>query len=159
MVMKKVVAHVSTQDEDVYWQETDKVARKKIARAQAKETKADAKLQAKSTRRALEAEEEKANAVAAAAKVPQKITQFEIARRQALAAAIVRSPDRGVVPQPRLMENMNRASGVVVASGLDAALGALDDCGVGAKCRREVSFDELSTCSTRCSTPPRRRRR
>ena len=61
-----------------------------------------------------------------------KVTQAEIARRQALMGAMAKANPKKqtkkteVVSQPKLEANTNRQEEVVDASGIDAALGALE---------------------------------
>jgi len=116
--------------EDASWEETDKGISKKLNRAKAKEEKADAKLASRAERQALEeAENAEISKLKGANKGSQKITQAELARRQALMAASVpkKTTKTVVVPQPELDENRNRESETVEASGLDDILNSLED--------------------------------
>jgi len=119
--------------EDAAWDDNDKSLKGKAARAAAKDDKADAKLAAKKERAELEAAEEAANSSLHGANKkstqPTKVTQAEIARRQALLAmakpAAKKSAKSEVVAQPKLEANTNRQVDDVDATGIDAALGAL----------------------------------
>mmetsp|Transcript_142941 Transcript_142941/g.398290 ORF Transcript_142941/g.398290 Transcript_142941/m.398290 type:complete len:197 (-) Transcript_142941:135-725(-) len=114
--------------EDASWEDGDKGAKAKAARAAAKEDKADAKLQAKKEREELEAAENEAMSKLSGAnkKAPTKVTQAEIARRQALLAMAKPKAAPKTVKQPKLEENKNRKVDEIEASGVDAALAALD---------------------------------
>eukprot|EP00428_Durinskia_dybowskii_P064421 CAMPEP_0170380856 /NCGR_PEP_ID=MMETSP0117_2-20130122/14101_1 /TAXON_ID=400756 /ORGANISM="Durinskia baltica, Strain CSIRO CS-38" /LENGTH=221 /DNA_ID=CAMNT_0010636393 /DNA_START=55 /DNA_END=717 /DNA_ORIENTATION=+ len=124
-------ATAKKQAEDASWNDDDKGASKKAARAAAKEDKADAKASAKKEREELEAAENEANAKLSGANKKAstgKVTQAEIARRQALLALAKAAPKKKAdsVPQPKLEENRNRQTDEdVEASGIDAALNIL----------------------------------
>eukprot|EP00440_Ansanella_granifera_P001784 gb/GFBE01001924.1/.p1 GENE.gb/GFBE01001924.1/~~gb/GFBE01001924.1/.p1 ORF type:complete len:201 (+),score=89.41 gb/GFBE01001924.1/:1-603(+) len=120
--------------EDADWAEKDKGNLKKAARAADAAAKADAKLAAKAEAKELEkAEDEAANSKLSGANKKSagsaKMTQAEIARRQALMAAMAKPAAKKqvkTVPQPKLEANTNRQQDLVEASGIDAALGRLD---------------------------------
>ncbi|CAJ1361856.1 unnamed protein product [Effrenium voratum] len=120
--------------EDESWQENDKGAVKKAARAADAAAKADAKLAAKAELKELERQEEEENSGMKGANKKgggYKVTQAEIARRQALMAAAKPNPKKQtkkteVVAAPKLEANLNRVEDAVDASGIDAALSALD---------------------------------
>lgn len=137
--------------EDASWRDDgDKKGARKAERATAVDAKADARLLAKQERKSLaEAEEVAMSASGRKSGVVVKLTQFEIARRQALACAIAPNAlapkavsKSAVVPQPRLEPNMNRSDDVAV-TGVDAALAALAspsagiEGGVSTPCSRE----------------------
>jgi len=119
------------QAEAALWEDSgDKKTKARRERVSLKESKADAKHAARRDRRTLEEEEE-----AAAMSDPKganrnsKITQAEVARRQALLCSFAETQKVGraqVVPQPQLEENRNRKAGLIDATGLDAALAALE---------------------------------
>mmetsp|Transcript_61121 Transcript_61121/g.172296 ORF Transcript_61121/g.172296 Transcript_61121/m.172296 type:complete len:204 (-) Transcript_61121:212-823(-) len=116
--------------EDAAWEDNDKKNSGKAARAKEKESAEDAKLQAKLEKKALEAEEEAAaSKLKGANKVAPKLTQAQIAQRQALLASAKPAPKKSsksvTVAQPKLEENTNRAEDTVDASGIDNALAAL----------------------------------
>jgi len=115
------------------WRESDRHLLAKEERAKAKEAKMDAKAAARRERKDLEATEEAANATLPGANkgATVKVTQAEIARRQALMSAVGQATRRKstrtqVVPQPKLEENTNRRRDLVEASGLDGALRAFE---------------------------------
>mmetsp|Transcript_78346 Transcript_78346/g.227322 ORF Transcript_78346/g.227322 Transcript_78346/m.227322 type:complete len:228 (-) Transcript_78346:236-919(-) len=117
--------------EDAAWDDNDKNLKGKASRAAAKDEKADAKLAAKKERAELEAAEEAENSKLSGANkkaAPSKVTQAEIARRQALLAmskaTAKKSAKSEVVSQPKLEANTNRQADVD-ATGIDAALDAL----------------------------------
>ncbi|CAK9049383.1 unnamed protein product [Durusdinium trenchii] len=109
---------------------------KKAQRAADAAAKADAKLAAKAELKELERQEEEANSQMKGANKKgsgyAKVTQAEIARRQALMGAMAKANPKKqvkkteVVSQPKLEANTNRQEDVVDASGIDAALSALD---------------------------------
>lgn len=118
--------------DDASWEEDSKGNKAKAERAAAKAAQADAKLAAKKERDELEASETAATSTMKGAnKGSSKMTQAEIQRRQALMAmaaaksAPKKSAKSQVVAAPKIEENSNRA-GDVEASGIDAAIGALD---------------------------------
>jgi len=116
--------------EDAAWEDNDKEISKKAARAKEKEDKADSKLAAKAEKKELEAAEEaSASTIKGANKGSQKLTQAELARRQALLAMSKAAPKKSakseVVKAPKVEENTNRKTDEVDASGIDAALTAL----------------------------------
>eukprot|EP00403_Amphidinium_massartii_P035457 CAMPEP_0178446410 /NCGR_PEP_ID=MMETSP0689_2-20121128/40786_1 /TAXON_ID=160604 /ORGANISM="Amphidinium massartii, Strain CS-259" /LENGTH=184 /DNA_ID=CAMNT_0020071227 /DNA_START=97 /DNA_END=648 /DNA_ORIENTATION=+ len=118
--------------EDASWEDNDKGTKKKADRKADADAKADAKLQAKKEKEELEAAENEANAkVKGASKAPQKLTQAEIARRQMLAAMSKPAPSKkkDVVAQPSVEANTNREKDSVDASGIDAAVSALEEKG------------------------------
>mmetsp|Transcript_117915 Transcript_117915/g.328492 ORF Transcript_117915/g.328492 Transcript_117915/m.328492 type:complete len:203 (+) Transcript_117915:70-678(+) len=141
---------VAVLAEAASWRESDRHILAKQDRAREREAKADSKLAAKKERQELEALEEAANAKLKGANrgsQTSKVTQAEVARRQALMAAAagskakqLRPTKTGVVPQPKLEENLNRRSHLIEASGLDGALAALE--GAGAR-RMGTSFAEF----------------
>lgn len=114
--------------------EADRKLLAKEQRLQTVEAKADTKLATRQARKALEIAED--IALAAAVKKPEaKLTQAEIARRQALAAAAAAASEiaawqQGVAP-PRLERNRNREADTrIEGSGLEAvvaAVAALED--------------------------------
>lgn len=112
--------------EDVAWSEKDKGNLSKASRAADKDAKADDKLARKAEAKALEEAENEglSSSKAAAKKAPSKMTQAEIARRQALMASVKPKAKSKTVNAPKVEPNMNREAGVD-ASGLDAAIGAL----------------------------------
>eukprot|EP00930_Biecheleria_cincta_P104834 TRINITY_DN9726_c0_g1_i1.p1 TRINITY_DN9726_c0_g1~~TRINITY_DN9726_c0_g1_i1.p1 ORF type:complete len:204 (+),score=79.05 TRINITY_DN9726_c0_g1_i1:89-700(+) len=114
--------------EDASWAETDKGNQKKAARAADKDAKADDKLARKAELKALEEAENEglsSSSKGAAKKAPSKMTQAEIARRQALMASMKPKAKPKTVSAPKVEPNLNREANNVDASGLDAALGAL----------------------------------
>eukprot|EP00931_Biecheleriopsis_adriatica_P010168 TRINITY_DN111262_c0_g1_i1.p2 TRINITY_DN111262_c0_g1~~TRINITY_DN111262_c0_g1_i1.p2 ORF type:complete len:225 (+),score=73.56 TRINITY_DN111262_c0_g1_i1:71-676(+) len=134
--------------EDASWAETDKGNVKKAGRAADAAAKADAKLAAKAELKELERAEDEANASAKGAnkKQPTKVTQAEIARRQALMAAMAGKPKAKVtkktetVDAPKIEANTNRQQDVVDASGLDAALSALEG---GGEKKSKMTYGEF----------------
>ncbi|CAE7420546.1 unnamed protein product [Symbiodinium sp. KB8] len=104
--------------EDAAWAETDKGNLKKAARAADAAAKADAKLAAKAELKEMEKAEEEANTSMKGANKKAggygKVTQAEIARRQALMAVAAKANPKKqtkkteVVPQPKLEANTNR---------------------------------------------------
>mmetsp|Transcript_35952 Transcript_35952/g.82900 ORF Transcript_35952/g.82900 Transcript_35952/m.82900 type:complete len:205 (+) Transcript_35952:68-682(+) len=154
---KKAAAQKAKDDaakaaaEDAAWAETDKGNLKKAARAAETAAKADAKLAAKAELKELEKAEEEASssmkgANKKAAGYGGKVTQAEIARRQALMASMAKANPKKqtkkteVVPQPKLEANTNRIEEVVDASGIDAALNALD---VGGEKKSKMTYAEF----------------
>lgn len=119
--------------ENASWQEDDKGLLRKSVRAAEKDAKSDAKLAAKIERRNLENVE---NELVGGKAKPTKVTQAEIARRQALAASAAKPKvfKSRVVPQPELEPNWNHQHEVVAASGMDACLAAFDGGGCAALC-------------------------
>ncbi|CAJ1374233.1 unnamed protein product [Effrenium voratum] len=134
--------------EDESWQENDKGAVKKAARAADAAAKADAKLAAKAELKELERQEEEENSGMKGANKKgggYKVTQAEIARRQALMAAAKPNPKKQtkkteVVAAPKLEANLNRVEDAVDASGIDAALSALD---VGGEKKSKTTYAEF----------------
>ncbi|CAL1134521.1 unnamed protein product [Cladocopium goreaui] len=136
--------------EDASWQDTDKGVQKKAQRAADAAAKADAKLAAKAELKELERQEEEATSQMKGANKKAsgypKVTQAEIARRQALMGAVAKanpkkqSKKTEVVSQPKLEANTNRQEDVVDASGIDAALSALD---VGEKKQVKMTYAEF----------------
>eukprot|EP00927_Polykrikos_kofoidii_P051859 TRINITY_DN45641_c0_g1_i1.p1 TRINITY_DN45641_c0_g1~~TRINITY_DN45641_c0_g1_i1.p1 ORF type:complete len:141 (+),score=31.91 TRINITY_DN45641_c0_g1_i1:126-548(+) len=115
--------------EDASWLETDKKINAKFLRKQQREDRADRKLQANVERKTLEKQEEMAEEYARARKKDSihKITQAEVARRQLLAVSSKRGTSKtSVVSQPVLEPNLNRCRNVIDATGLDAALAAME---------------------------------
>mmetsp|Transcript_24246 Transcript_24246/g.43884 ORF Transcript_24246/g.43884 Transcript_24246/m.43884 type:complete len:200 (-) Transcript_24246:143-742(-) len=121
--------------EDASWAETDKGNLKKAARKDEAAAKADAKLTAKAEAKELERQEEEAMGAKPAAKKKgdsSKLTQAEIARRQALMAAMAKPKAKSgkkteVVAAPKIEANTNREQAVGEASGLDGALSQLEN--------------------------------
>merc|ERR1712183_1198599 len=112
------------------WEETDKRICRKNERAKLKEERADTRLEARRERKQLEESEV---AAGTGHGVEKKVTQAEIARRLALTDgskrnATQQSSSRAskIVDQPLLEPNLNREAAIVDASGLDAALYALE---------------------------------
>mmetsp|Transcript_12876 Transcript_12876/g.15966 ORF Transcript_12876/g.15966 Transcript_12876/m.15966 type:complete len:204 (+) Transcript_12876:44-655(+) len=136
--------------EDASWQDNDKGIQKKAARAADAAAKADAKLAAKAELKELERQEEEETAQMKGANKKAggypKVTQAEIARRQALMGAMAKANPKKqtkkteVVSQPKLEANTNRQEDVVDASGIDAALSALD---VGEKKQSKMTYAEF----------------
>ena len=133
--------------EDASWQDTDKGVQKKAQRAADAAAKADAKLAAKAELKELERQEEETSQLRANKKAGYpKVTQAEIARRQALMGAMAKANPKKqtkkteVVSQPKLEANTNRQEDIVDASGIDAALSALD---VGEKKPAKVTYAEF----------------
>lgn len=136
--------------EDAAWAETDKGNLKKAARAADAAAKADAKLAAKAELKEMEKAEEEANTSMKGANKKAggygKVTQAEIARRQALMAVAAKANPKKqtkkteVVPQPKLEANTNRIEEVVDVSGIDAALSALD---VGGEKKSKMTYAEF----------------
>lgn len=118
--------------DDKDWEENDKGNSKKAARAAAKDDKADAKASSKKELKELEAAEEAEMSKLKGANkaATSKVTQAEILRRQALMAAAKAAPKKTdkttTVDAPSIEENTNRQENLVEASGIDAALSALD---------------------------------
>lgn len=120
--------------EDASWAETDKGLNKKASRAADKDAKADAKLAAKAELKALEEAEDKANSTMKGAnKGSSKMTQAQIAQKQALMAAMSKAaaPKKKLnksvsVDAEKIEANTNRDKEVAEGSGLDAALSALE---------------------------------
>eukprot|EP00928_Gymnodinium_smaydae_P046608 TRINITY_DN31059_c0_g1_i1.p2 TRINITY_DN31059_c0_g1~~TRINITY_DN31059_c0_g1_i1.p2 ORF type:complete len:209 (+),score=87.71 TRINITY_DN31059_c0_g1_i1:75-701(+) len=140
--------------EDAAWNDNDKGNKSKASRAADKEAKADAKLQDKLERKAQEAAEEEANSKMKGANKQgggsAKVTQAEIARRQALLAAMGGGAKSKAAPKKKTLKteavdaapieaNTNRERDVVEASGIDAALGALE---VGEKKEKKMNYKE-----------------
>eukprot|EP00413_Alexandrium_margalefii_P026365 CAMPEP_0204579270 /NCGR_PEP_ID=MMETSP0661-20131031/43394_1 /ASSEMBLY_ACC=CAM_ASM_000606 /TAXON_ID=109239 /ORGANISM="Alexandrium margalefi, Strain AMGDE01CS-322" /LENGTH=233 /DNA_ID=CAMNT_0051588267 /DNA_START=74 /DNA_END=776 /DNA_ORIENTATION=+ len=129
--------------EDASWQEADKVLKSKEERASAKAAQADAKLAAKKERQELEAAEEATvSKLKGANKGSTKMTQAEIARRQALLAmskSAAKPKKSEVVSAPKIEANTNRED-VVEATGIDAALSALD---TGSEKKGKVTYKEF----------------
>jgi hypothetical protein len=148
---QKAADAAAQKAEDASWEETDKKSLKKAARVKELELKADRKLQSKNERKSLLAEEENRFAVQIDNK-PKKLTVFEIERRKALLAAAESAPYATAVPPPKLCENDNRRRHGISATGIDAALGALEGVTSKGHC-----LDEISNCST--SDTPRFQRR
>lgn len=128
--------------EDLSWVDDDKHIHRRLERARLKEQKADLKITAKAERKALEASEAM-TMLGKKANIP-KVTQAEVVRRQALAAAAKAASfdnkKRGaVVSQPTLTANLNRVEGRIEATGIDNIL---------------ASLDSLSTTSTTTSECP-----
>jgi len=148
---KKAAAAASDQAaksaaEDASWAENDKGNLKKASRSAAKEDKADAKLAAKKERQELEAaENESTSKLKGATKGSSKVTQAEIARRQALLAnmkpAAKKSSKSEVVAAPKIEANTNRGSDAVEATGIDSALSALE--GGGAASKKKMTYKEF----------------
>lgn len=149
---QQAAAAAAQKAEDAAWEETDKRSLKKMARANDLALKADNKLRGKTERRQSLAEEEK-RLTAQVDNKPKKLTVFEIERRKALMAAIESGPGNNDVVSVKLRENDNRQRDGISASGINAALAALDD--LGSKSQR--LFDEVSDCSTLDTPKPRRR--
>ena len=135
--------------EDASWQDTDKGIQKKAQRAADAAAKADAKLAAKAELKELERQEEEETSQLKGANKKAgypKVTQAEIARRQALMGAMAKANPKKqtkkteVVSQPKLEANTNRQEDIVDASGIDAALSALD---VGEKKPAKVTYAEF----------------
>jgi len=91
-----------------------------------------------------------------------KITQAEVARRLALAAAAKPPPKKAarsqVVPQPKLEPNRNREMDMADASGVEAALAALQRCSKGgdaakAAARGYADFEERMLVDLREEKP------
>merc|ERR1712048_718217 len=112
--------------------ETDKGNLKKAGRKAEAEAKADAKLAAKKEKEELEAADD-----AASSKIKggnkgagsTKVTQAQLAQRQALLAMAApkgKSKKSEVVSQPQVEANTNRKDDNVEATGIDAALEALE---------------------------------
>lgn len=136
LVQNAAAAAAAQAAENASWQEDDKGLLRKSARAADKDAKSDAKLAAKIERRNLENVENEL--VSGKAKQgPAKVTQAEVARRQALAASAAKPKKAAksrVVPQPELEPNWNHQQEVIVASGMDACLAAVDGGGCAALC-------------------------
>jgi hypothetical protein len=134
---KNAVASAATAKaaDDAAWADDDKGRKAKESRAAEATAKADAKLQAKKEREELEAAEnaEISKMSGANKKAPTKVTQAEIARRQALLAMAKPKSAPKTVKQPKLEENTNRKQDEVDASGVDAALSALEGGGAASK--------------------------
>lgn len=139
-------AEAAGQAEAASWEDNDKGLKAKSQRAQAKEEKSDSKLKAKQERKVLEeAEEERVIKVKGKNQAPTKVTHWEIAQRQALAARPAK-PDRSVTVPSLLIENTNHMENVILATGIDAAIGALDTrCG---RKERRPSTGSLSTVAS-----------
>lgn len=145
------------------WVDTDKHACAKQERARAKDLKADAKLAARTQRQELATLEEAANANLRGANkgissAVTKVTQAEIARRQALMASTVgkagskKLAKTQVVPQPKLEANHNHDHGFVQASGVDGALAALE--GVPGGCTTSFAAFERRMLACLCEEKP-----
>jgi len=162
LVAIKAAAEHAVQAEAASWEDSDKVNKAKSKRLADKDAKSDAKLQSKQERKALEAVEEQESAKATGKKDtggPQKVTQWEIAQRQGLLLAAAPKSEtqaRCSVDQPRLQKNTNHMEDVIIASGIDAALGVLDR-GFVDKDRRP-STTSLSTVASVNDVGGRRRR-
>lgn len=136
--------------EDASWAENDKGLNGKSDRAAAKASAADSKLAAKQEAKALEAAEEEETSKLAGAnkKVATKLTQAQIQQKAAMMAmgggyggkpvAKKKSAKTESVAQPELMENTNRDTETVEATGIDAALSAL---GPGDKVKKTTYKD------------------
>lgn len=119
--------------EDASWEDNDKGNKAKASRAAAKSEAADEKLRRKAENKELEeAENASMSKVKGANKGSTKVTQAEIMRRQALLAATKAAPKKGypgktvVEKAPEIQPNMNRTGDDIDATGVDAALKALE---------------------------------
>jgi len=120
--------------EDAAWKDNNKNVVAKEARKNAKLDTAEEKERKKQELKALEqAEEEELGKLKGANKKNSagKVTQAEIAKNMAMAAALAaaqggKKKSKACVPQPKLEPNMNRQADVVEATGIDAALAALE---------------------------------
>lgn len=114
--------------EEASWEETDKKAQARAARAQEREERADAKLQNKNERKVIEDRETEEIARLSEAKSSKKVTQAEVSRRQALACASSPRPQnlKASVSQSRRIPNRNVCGDFIEASGLDDILMAFE---------------------------------
>eukprot|EP00930_Biecheleria_cincta_P091181 TRINITY_DN8067_c0_g1_i3.p1 TRINITY_DN8067_c0_g1~~TRINITY_DN8067_c0_g1_i3.p1 ORF type:complete len:206 (-),score=67.10 TRINITY_DN8067_c0_g1_i3:272-889(-) len=115
------------------WVDNDKKLVAKQARAQEREAKCDAKHASRCEARAMQAAEEECEKSSSKNGRDVKVTQAEVARRLALASSAKPPAKKAtrsqVVPQPKLEPNRNREMDVADASGVEAALAALQRCG------------------------------
>lgn len=146
--------------EDASWAETDKKLNKKAARAEDKDAKADEKLARKAELRELEAAEEaQTSKIKGANKGSSKMTQAEIARKAAMSAALKgANPKKKVsksstVDAPKLEANMNRTVEVADATGIDAALSAMEGDSAPAKKMTYKQFEDLNLPGIRDENP------
>jgi len=127
-----VAAVAAAAAEDAAWEDMDTKASAKKRRQEQRIEAHDAKVAARRDRRVSEQLESEALSITKKAQRPQKITQAEVARRQALlAAANMQKPKLAAVKPPKVEENKNRLHSVVEASGIDAAISALSVAGGG----------------------------
>jgi len=117
--------------EEAVWEESDKKAQAKAARVQAREERADTKLQKKTERRAVEERETEELDKLQEAKASKKVTQAEVSRRQALACMAGQRPRTSKAPVSLRRTNSNLSnssscSSVIEASGLDDILMAFE---------------------------------
>mmetsp|Transcript_83115 Transcript_83115/g.173993 ORF Transcript_83115/g.173993 Transcript_83115/m.173993 type:complete len:201 (+) Transcript_83115:170-772(+) len=158
---KTVYDVMMKEAEDASWQESDKRAAMRECRLKEKEAKHDAKLVSKMERKALEeAEMEQMQIQHEKRAPPAKLTQAEIARRQALMAASVARPKSkatsAVVEQPRLEPNLNRRnSGHIEASSVHEAVHAITnlDKGVRPSAMTFAEFEKRTLAELREEKP------
>jgi len=119
--------------EDATWKENNKNINAKEKRKEDKMETAEEKARRKQELKELEAaeEEEIGKMKGAKKKNPTKVTQAEVARNMAMQAALAaasggKKKSKAVVPQPKLEPNLNRETDLVEATGIDAALAALE---------------------------------
>mmetsp|Transcript_81477 Transcript_81477/g.205033 ORF Transcript_81477/g.205033 Transcript_81477/m.205033 type:complete len:204 (-) Transcript_81477:117-728(-) len=157
-------AAAALEAQNASWAETDKKLLAKDRRAQERDAKADAKLAARCERKAMEAAEEVDEPKNKKNQTSTKITQAELARRQALLAASAKAkakPAKSVtVPQPKLEPNRNRERDVVEANSLEDALAALDrannggdEAGSGRRGMTFVEFEKQTLAELREEKP------
>jgi len=125
MQAQMTAARAGKTKEEASWEEAGKKLLAKDNRKKEAEAKADVKLASAQTRKALE-EAEAASFVPKSKKglTSAKITQAEIARRQALAAMASQTKAQAKT-QPKLEPNRNREGAMIEATGLGAAVAAL----------------------------------
>jgi len=115
--------------EEASWEETDKKAQARAARAQEREEHADSKLQNKTERKVMEDRETEEIVRLSEAKSSKKVTQAEVSRRQALACMSGVRPKNlkaSAVSQSRRNPNLNMCGDFIEASGLDDILLAFE---------------------------------
>jgi len=120
--MAHAAALEAALNEAASWEETDTRTRSKEARAQERLAHADRKLQAKMERRSMEERETEEMNRLCEAKSSKRVTQADIARRQALACMGGPRPKVAKASVSQLKQRQHFCGSVIEASGLDDIL-------------------------------------